>query len=244
MEIQKFIDSPQAYYKVLQKTLKTFYWQYAKKGNVVHCGICSWKGQQFFKGACPKCGSLARTRLIPYSIHYFNLGGAELDVLHVAPNENEYLACKGVLGTVNRYDRLNIRPVKGVNLVQDLRQMTLPDAIYDYVIIWHVFEHIVEDHKAIAEVYRVLRPGGKLLMSVPIYPNENPKTFEDPCIPYEDYERVHGHSDHCRSCGLDYFERFEKVGFSTESLKVKELSEAEVTWSGLSRGHVVWCFTK
>ncbi|MBR9758657.1 MAG: methyltransferase domain-containing protein [Algicola sp.] len=170
--------------------------------------------------------------------------GTQLDVLHVAPNANEYQGVKQVLNNTATYDRLDIRQVKGVNLVQDLTQLSLPNASYDRAIIWHVFEHIVEDKKAIAEVYRVLRPGGKLLMSVPIYPVNNPKTYEDASIPYKDYENVHGHDDHCRSCGLDYYKRFEAVGFKTETLEVKKVSESERNYLGLSSSHVVWCFTK
>ena len=66
-------------------------------------------------------------------------------------------------------------------------------------------------------------------------------TYEDPSIPYEKFEEIHGHYDHCRSCGLDYFERFEEVGFKTQTLKVSQLNTDEqkntdylnTTWPGV-----------
>ncbi|WP_338733349.1 class I SAM-dependent methyltransferase [Mangrovimonas cancribranchiae] len=244
MNLIKLIKSPKPYIINLKKVFYRHYWRILKKGTAVNCPVCNWQGKNFLQGCCPKCRSLARTRLIPYSINYFKLSGEQLNVLHVAPNRNEYLSAKRALGGVKTYDKLDIRQVAHVNLVQDLTRLTLADALYDRAIIWHVFEHIVEDTKAISEVYRVLKPGGKLLMSVPIYPANNPKTYEDPSIPYKDYEKVHGHDDHCRSCGLDYFKRFEAAGFTTETLQVKDVSESERTYYGLSSNHVVWCFTK
>lgn len=244
MKVLDLILHPDRYYKALKKRLKMYCWRYAKSGTAVFCEVCGWRGTEFLKGVCPKCSSLARTRLIPYSLKYFELSGKDLNVLHVAPNTNEYMSVKKIIGTTALYDRLNIRNVPGINLVEDLTQMTLKDSIYDRVVIWHVFEHIVEDTKAISEVYRVLRPGGKLLVSVPIFPFNNQITFEDRSIEYKDYEKIHGHNDHCRSCGFDYYKRFEEKGFKTSTLKLSDISEKEKKYYGLSANHVVWCFTK
>ena len=229
--------------KLFTKKVQRLYRTYIFKGNEVHCKLCGWQGQMFFKGKCPKCNSLPRTRLIPYAFTYFKLISQKHKVLHVAPNVNEYKFIKRHCDS-DKFDRLNIRKVAHVNIVQDLTQTTLKDNTYNLVIAWHVLEHIPEDVKAIAEVYRMLRPGGKFLVSVPIYPLENPKTYEDANIPYSDFEKVHGHDDHCRSCGLDYYKRFEKIGFVTDTLRVKDISESEVLKYGLSKAHLVWCFSK
>ena len=48
--------------------------------------------------------------------------------------------------------------------------MNITSGTYNQIIAWHVLEHIQDDQKAIREMYRVLKKGGELLLSVPIYP--------------------------------------------------------------------------
>lgn len=43
----------------------------------------------------------------------------------------------------------------------------IPSDSYDYVISFQVIEHIKKDFKLLEEIYRVLRPGGKLIISTP-----------------------------------------------------------------------------
>lgn len=244
MDVNNFIINPRTYFKEFRKRLIRWRRTISAVGNDVLCECCLWEGIFFFNGECPKCQSLPRTRLIPFSIGYFNLHKVELKILHVAPNKTEYSGAINKLGNVARYDKLDIRPIKHVNIVGDLTNLSIENNIYDLVIIWHVFEHIVEDTKAISEVYRVLKKQGHLLMSVPIYPINSPTTFEDRSIKRSNYKEIHGHHDHCRSCGLDYYKRFEKFGFKTQTLKVENLTDEEILKFGLSKNHVVWCFTK
>lgn len=217
--------------------------QYILRGSIVRCDMCDWNGKRFPKGRCPKCKSLARTRLIPYSINYFKLDLNNSTILHVAPNVSEYNFIKSNFKT-QKYDRLNLVDSRHINLVRDLTDTKLESNIYDLIIIWHVLEHIPEDRKAILEMFRILKEDGKVLMSVPIYPKENLTTYEDDTIKREDFEKIHGHSDHCRSCGLDYYKRFEDVGFKTSTLNTKELNKEERTRYGLSNSHTSWLFTK
>lgn len=244
MNFKNFIKKPKGYIRLANQKLVRCLRTHLYRGTKVLCENCSWNGKKFFSGECPNCKSLPRTRLIPFSIDYFRLAKADLKVLHVAPNKTEYLGVKTKLGKVLQYDKLDIRAVEHVNLVEDLTQLTLQDNTYDLVVIWHVFEHIVEDTKAISEVYRILKPQGHLLMSVPIFPLGRDLTYEDASIPYEDYEQIHGHDDHCRSCGLDYYKRFEVLGFTTNELQVEKLESNLINKFGLKKGHVAWCFTK
>lgn len=219
--------------------------KYYLRGSSVICEMCKWEGSKFSSNnRCPNCRSLARTRLIPFSLRYFKTNSNIGSILHVAPNLSEYNFVKNHLKFTN-YDRLNISgQAKHINIVQDLTNMNIATGTYDQIIAWHVLEHIQDDQKAIKEMFRVLKKGGKLLLSVPIYPKNNPITIETPELPKEKYEEVHGHFDHCRSCGLDYFKRFEKEGFETKSLNVSELEYSQMKKHGLSESHTVWSFTK
>jgi len=51
----------------------------------------------------------------------------------------------------------------------DLRALPVPDASIDRVIASEVLEHIAEDRTAIAEIARVLKPGGRVAVTVPRY---------------------------------------------------------------------------
>lgn len=51
--------------------------------------------------------------------------------------------------------------------VGELVELGLPDAAFDVVTAWHSFEHMRDPFAALAEVRRILKPGGLLLMAVP-----------------------------------------------------------------------------
>lgn len=52
--------------------------------------------------------------------------------------------------------KMKVPPFKGI-----------PDNSMDFVISFHVIEHILNDSKFIEEAYRVLKPGGKVILSTP-----------------------------------------------------------------------------
>jgi SAM-dependent methyltransferase len=62
----------------------------------------------------------------------------------------------------------SIRSLVGSN-VHRIDGMTLPfaDASFDLVVIIDLLEHVTDDRKVIAEIARVLRPGGELVVNTP-----------------------------------------------------------------------------
>jgi SAM-dependent methyltransferase len=60
------------------------------------------------------------------------------------------------------------REVPGIPVrVGLLEQLRFPDNSYDVVVMWHVLEHISDPRPTLAEVVRILRPGGIFLVGVP-----------------------------------------------------------------------------
>jgi len=57
----------------------------------------------------------------------------------------------------------------GSILNQDVQKLTFPDACFDLVTSNQVFEHVPDDVAGYHETYRVLRPGGAMIFSVPLY---------------------------------------------------------------------------
>ena len=88
----------------------------------------------------------------------------------------------------------------------------------------HVLEHVIDDRKAMGELFRVLRPDGWAILQSPI-DSQRDTTFEDPkIVSPQDRERAFGQKDHVRIYGRDYQERLEQAGFSvTVESYAKEL---------------------
>src|SRR5690606_5304530 len=90
MDFQKLLKNPKPYAIAVLELTKRKLRIHLSRGSAVHCGICLWNGDQFFNGKCPKCNSLPRTRLIPFSLKHFGLIRGNQNILHIAPNLNEY----------------------------------------------------------------------------------------------------------------------------------------------------------
>lgn len=54
-----------------------------------------------------------------------------------------------------------------LDYVADIQQMPLEDASFDTVLCVEVLEHVPYPAKALSEIFRVLRPGGHLILTVP-----------------------------------------------------------------------------
>ena len=48
-----------------------------------------------------------------------------------------------------------------------LHELNFPAASFDVVVMWHVLEHVSDPRPTVAEVSRILRPGGVFLVGVP-----------------------------------------------------------------------------
>lgn len=57
----------------------------------------------------------------------------------------------------------------GTVLRGDVRALPFPDNSYDFVLATDIIEHIQEDNIAVAEIRRVLRPRGRVLITVPAF---------------------------------------------------------------------------
>ncbi len=58
-------------------------------------------------------------------------------------------------------------PRAQISIAADLADAGYPDAYFDQVIVWHVLEHLPDPRGTLLEIRRILRPGGRLVVSVP-----------------------------------------------------------------------------
>ncbi len=74
---------------------------------------------------------------------------------------------------------IDVRAGAGVDVVASVYSIPFKDAAFDIVLCISVLEHLEEPAKAIEEMKRVLKPGGKIIVSVPfMYPiHESPGDY-------------------------------------------------------------------
>ena len=69
---------------------------------------------------------------------------------------------------IERYDVLDVTPGPDVTIVADLQHCPhVSDNTYDVIVCTQVLEHVPNPFAAVAELHRVLKPGGRLLVTVP-----------------------------------------------------------------------------
>ena len=106
---------------------------------------------------------------------------------------------------------------------QDVQQLTYASASFDICTSTEVFEHVPDDLRGFAELHRVLRPGGRLVFSVPM--SSAARTIERAVLsggeihhllpPEYHGDRIRGQGQVLayRNYGLDILDRVSSQGF-------------------------------
>jgi hypothetical protein len=192
-------------------------------GNQVYCPCCDSDFRCFIpcgspphqNGICPRCDALNRHRLLWLYLHNCtNLFHDRLRVLHFAPEviiQKRLRACPNLDYTSADLDS----PFAMVRM--DITQIPYAENTVDIILCSHILEHIPDDHKAMTELYRILKSGGWAIIQVPIIDPERAETFEAPDVvdPRERY-RLFGQADHVRIYGHDFKNRLERSGFTVQ----------------------------
>jgi len=179
------------------------------------------------KAKCKKCGSTDRERLVYlYLRDYLKIFKDDkyIKILHIAPETNlskrigELKNCEYVKGDWFEEGYQYDSSVTRMNVCD----IPFPAERFDLVICNHVLEHVEDDAKAMSELFRVLKSGGKAILQVPIS-NLLEKTLEDSSItdPEKRLE-MFGQKDHLRLYGKDYVTRLIKAGFEVEEILISK----------------------
>lgn len=183
-------------------------------GTACQCTICNKKLRYFIPVLsnnllCPACGSLARDRRLWLLLNEGILKNG-ICVLDFSPSRSLFRKLKNVRDI--NYSSTDLSGNFIADHAYDITALDIPDNSLDLIICYHILEHITEDAKAMAELLRVLKPGGQAVIQTP---------FKEGAI-YEDFsitapserEKHFGQDDHVRIysvAGLK--ERLEKAGF-------------------------------
>jgi len=162
---------------------------------------------------------------------------AKLKVLHIAP-EQEFLRKFKKMKNLEYTSADLFSPI--VDVKADILDLPFEDNTYDVIICNHVLEHIVDDRKAMSELYRVMKPNGWGIVQVPMK-NSLETTFEDFTITDPKERQKHfGQYDHVRWYGMDYFDRLKSVGFEAEAnFYSQKFSDADIKRFGLNKNEIL-----
>lgn len=200
---------------------------YTGKGR--QCPICNTTKRKFMPygygkvredALCPKCLSLERHRLLWHYLMHNHLERIEQlpTTLHIAPEVCLMQKFKQIYASApQRYITADLEsPLADMHF--DVQSIPMEDNSVDIIICNHLLEHVESDHKALCEMYRILKSGGMGIMLAPIdYSLQT--TFEDDSIT-DPKERaaIFGQYDHRRIYGRDYLDRLKAAGFEAEEI--------------------------
>ena len=167
--------------------------------------------------SCPYCFSSDRERLYAGYLASGNFNN-DINTLDIAPSKclTSWIKKKmpGKYITADLF-------MEGVDYKVNVEQMDVFEVNkFDLIICSHVLEHVPNDHAAMSELFRVLKPGGQAIMMVPIVKSLD-TVLEDPKeTNVEERWRKFGQDDHIRLYNSSGFvSRLNKAGFKVKTFR-------------------------
>lgn len=179
------------------------------KSGKYYCPLCENRSGAFihmsnsyrysFNSVCPYCSSRARHRALSilYKKEILSLN-QNSKVLHFAPEPVFYPIFQNQPFAYLTTDYFLL----DVDLPnQDVQNLSIADEQYDLVLSNHVIEHVPDDGKALAEMSRVTKNGGKVIITVPGN-FKRAKTV---------YFKNLDNNGHYRDYGMDFIDKMKKA---------------------------------
>jgi SAM-dependent methyltransferase len=222
----------------LKKQVKhmLFKWQglRASFGSSVACPVCnhSYSHLRTFNGRpnamCFHCRSLERDRsLFLYLTIKTSLFTKPTKLLHFAPEISLYPVLKKISTIDYTTADLMVTLNSFLQVIPDyemsVTDIKFDDGTFDAIICNHVLDDVDDDHKALDEFYRVLKPGGMALLSVPLNTLGQTIDFDETEAKKRLRIQMNISAENQRSYGMDFKGRVEGHGFSVTTVTAIDL---------------------
>lgn len=139
---------------------------YALRGDGVTCPCCGGRFRYFplYPSLyCPECGAYERHRQLALFLDLHPELVARADVLHVGP---ERCVIERFRASSDSWLAIDIdHPL--ADRTMDVQALALESASFDTAICSHVLDAVPDPARALAELHRVIRPGGTLILHAP-----------------------------------------------------------------------------
>lgn len=208
------------------------------------CSVCRSDIESFAPGPnqrpgarCPKCNALERHRFLAIVLDLLS------QPLHTARTVVEFSphgSTRSLVETrANRYLRLDLVTDSRPSVAADITALPFADRSIDFMICYHVLEHVPDDATAMRELARTLRPIGVALIQVPM--RASGPTVEDPMTPPEERARRFGREDHVRRYGDDFSIRLAEAGILPTLIQPRHILRPDtIRRHGLVSDERVW----
>lgn len=206
-------------------------------GRSALCPVCGYEGP--FSPVrekpglwCPGCDSRPRHRLLRLWMDRHLVLAPGTRMLHWAPE-----APFAALLRPHLAEYVSADPANPADLAIAMEATGLPEARFDLVMANHVLEHVADDRAALRELHRILAPGGRAILTVPLVEGWD-LTHEDPAIASPEARRLHYlDPTHRRLYGRDFAARVAAAGFAVTAFAAVE---PDVSRHALQRGEKVF----
>ena len=202
------------------------------------CNICGWSGEYLQPGReregmlCGNCASSSRLRAVIYWLAHVT-GNAGLPLYAWPKNPGVAILESSARGPypvmlgdkfdyyATEFDPGEIAGGKRPRLFADFQDLHYGDATFDVVIATDVFEHVRDDAAGYREIFRALKPGGTLILTVP-YTHTQAVTIRrvdttgngDVHLMEPEYHGGGGHTLTYRNYGRDLLSLLGSVGYA------------------------------
>ena len=200
--------------------------QIFRKSQSWHCPLCDYHGWFVDLGnrrdsRCPNCASRERDRIIGLYWRRTQRSFDDASILHFSPEKSIWPLLRCHPGYVSS----DVEPHKRAMRILDIRKLDCADESFDYLICNHVLEHVDRDREAMRECFRVLKPGGEALFSVPLDDTRAETWNPPPGTPADEIARICGRL-HVRLYGRDFPDLLTAAGFEVSEIEISEEDDA------------------
>ncbi|WPR70205.1 class I SAM-dependent methyltransferase [Flavobacterium sp. NG2] len=214
-------------------------WSVFYLGSKHQCTICKTKFKNWISlpnqdNVCPRCGSLSRDRRLWQLIEQ-NYLKPHSNVLDFSPSRSLFRIWK------KQHTYYTATDLSGDFISDnqyDITAIPEDENTFDLIICYHVLEHVIEDRKAMNELYRILKPTGTLLVQTPFKEGD---IYEDYSITTKEERLKHfEQEDHVRIYSVEGLKnRLTKSGFKVEIKPFKK-----DTFYGLTDNEIIFVLKK